>query len=724
MSCRRRRLKNPDDIQSIKTVHRDNGKHSGNFSPDGTTTSRVPSTNAESDEKVVKWWRSHQQEGDVGSSNDFVRKREQAILESKANMHEEELDDETLVDAIAPSTTISPFTNALENSQLRTQERPYDISHEEFPINPQNGMVLEPRLLPKVSKNGRAASENPSLGVFITRGRSDLDDGTNQIEFFQPQIVPTSRAKQQKWQSHSQNSKSSAPPQMREKLATEYIGDREKGEKASDGWFSAIAVKNKESDDQSPLQRRKKVKKSKKLSLSKFIARKSEASLLRTKAANVTESSDHLSDVHIDVDSITRERYLLACQMLKMSIIQKESALIPIEKEYVLSLLDDFESHSVDGTDINEEHVNSIERAVLQLENDSISMPPHDAANIDLPSPSTAARAQTTRKSGEVVRAQTTLPSRNDKNPHTATRKPKKFMKHISNPCNPIKAAKFFGRERDIPHEDDEVIKNDAVSENTGYPSHDDTGRLVRFDGWSFQNSIEYPFSILDADGDGDDMNPRVFTPSMMEALRGFMPMKVMDHNFWLRFSLARDGASFATLLASVRASTFTMIGIETDHGEVFGSFTGRSWRIGSKWYGTSETFLWRLKQKRYTSPSNSRKPNFEREIEIYPCTENDDLIQYCTGKTIAVGGGEWQYNTCPYSNSGQGIGLVIDGDLAGGETNSCATFSNPQLARHASSSNEFVISNLEVWSLTPCTNVEDATKMEMRDFFNKGYEV
>jgi hypothetical protein len=696
----------------MKTVLRDNGKHSGNLSPDGTTTSSVPSTNEESDKKVVEWWRGHQQEGGVGSRNEFAKKREQADLVSKANMHEEELDDEILVDAIPPSTTISPFTNALENSQLRTQDRPFDITQEVFPINPQNGMVLDPRLLPKESRNGKTASENPSMGVFITRGRSDLDDGTNQIEFFQPQM---SCAKQQKRQSqshlHSQNPNKSAPPQMREMIATGYVGDRQKGEDD----------KNKESDDQSPLKRRKKVKKAKKLSLSKFIARESEASLVKSKAAHATEFSDHLSDVPSDVDSITKERYLLACQMLKMSIIQKESALIPIEKEYILSLLDDFESHSVDGTDINEEHVNSIERAVLQLENDSISMPPRDAANIDLPSPSTAARAQKSQKSGAVVRAQTTLRSRYDKNPHTATRKPKKFMKHISNPCNPITSAKCFEREEDLPYEGVEFIRNDAVSKNM-YSSHDGTGRLVRFDGWSFQKSIEYPFSILDADG--DDTNPRVFTPSMMEALRGFMPIKVMDYNFWLRFSLARDGASFATLLASVRASTFTLIGVETDHGEVFGSFTGRSWRIGSKWFGTSEAFLWRLKQKRYTSPSNSRKSNFEREIEVYPCTENDDLIQYCTGKTIAVGGGEWQHNSCPYSNGGQGIGLVIDGDLAGGETNSCATFANPQLARHASSSNEFVISNLEVWSLTPCTNVEDATKMEMRDFFNKGYEV
>ena len=146
------------------------------------------------------------------------------------------------------------------------------------------------------------------------------------------------------------------------------------------------------------------------------------------------------------------------------------------------------------------------------------------------------------------------------------------------------------------------------------------------------------------------------------------MPTRVMNHNFWLRFSLARDGVYFSSLLKSIRASTFTMIGVETENGEVFGSFTGSPWRIGSNWYGSSEAFLWRLKQTRYTSPKNSRKPDFEREIEVYPCTGDDDLIQFCTNKTIAVGGGEWQRSSCPYGDTTEGIGLVIDGDLFGGE--------------------------------------------------------
>lgn len=688
MSCRRRRLKNKDDMLSVQTGRRRNS----DYSPIGTT---APTTITENDKKAVEWWRSHQQGSAIDSNNEFIDKREQVGTASKGSNRKDKLNDQTLPYDISPPNDTLSFANTLENSQPRAQEMPYG-SPQQLLTKPQNGMILDHKFLPKENGNRQDEIENPSLGIFRTKGRSDSDDGTNRMEFFQPEVVPTSR------QILSQDYLSSSPFHRREKLTTEQTGDKSKGEEESDDF-----ILFPEED-----------KKPRKETLSEFIARKSNTS--RTETPNEIEFSDHLSDIPSDVDSITRDRYLLACKMLKMSIIQKESALIPIEKKYIMSLLDDFESQSLDGSDLSEDHINSIERAILQLENDSKSS--YDNSNTDLPSPTTAARAQRIRKTGSVARAETSLPSRNDKNPHTATRKPKKFMEHIPNPCNPINSTKIFGKKRNLHHEESQVMKNNFVSKNTRVHSNGNTERLVRFDGWSFQNSMEYPFLLLDAGG--DNINPRVFTPGMMEALRSFMPFRVMDHNFWLRFSLARDGASFATLLASVRASPYTMIGVETDRGDVFGSFTGRPWRIGSKWYGTSEAFLWRLKQNRYTSPRNSRDSNFEREIEVYPCTEDDDLIQYCTAKTIAVGGGEWQYGSCPYADSGQGMGLVIDGDLAGGETNSCATFANPKLARYASSSSEFVISNLEVWSLTPCMNVEDATKTEMREFFVEGYNI
>lgn len=389
--------------------------------------------------------------------------------------------------------------------------------------------------------------------------------------------------------------------------------------------------------------------------------------------------------------------------MLKMTIIEKETSIIPLEKEYILNLLEDYEANGGGESIISEDRATAIEHAVLNLESDK-----------GPPSSATAARTQRRNQSaGGGNPVENPRESRNDKSPHTATRKPeKKFTEDRFNPCKPFVSVKIREREK-YPSDEEEnaILKNDTNFETIEIDPDDDENYLVRYDGWSFQNSEEYPFLILG--DDGNDMNPRVLTPGMMEALRGFMPLKACNHNFWLRFSLVRDGGSLTTILATVRASQYTMIGVETDLGEVFGSFTGTPWRIGSKWYGTNEAFLWRLKKRRYTSPQNSRKPNFEREIEVYPCTEDDELIQYCTAKTMAVGGGDWQLNACPYSNSDQGIGFMVDGDLAGGETSSCGTFANPKLARYTTSGSKFTIRNLEVWTLIPCSNLRDATQME-----------
>ena len=217
------------------------------------------------------------------------------------------------------------------------------------------------------------------------------------------------------------------------------------------------------------------------------------------------------------------------------------------------------------------------------------------------------------------------------------------------------------------------------------------------------------------------------------EALRGFLPHVVSEENFWLKFVLTTHGCSLGTLLHSVRASKYTLLCIETDRGTVFGTFTGSPWRVhsphadtnsnnsGGRWYGTGEAFLFRFVDQ-------------STHLEVYPYTGNDDMVQYCTNNMLAVGGGDWNnphYQTnlstttttatttslvkSPYGKSQPcGIGVLVDADLAGGESNSCATFANPRL----SDETEFQIAHLEVWTLTPCTTVQEAEKLELHKLF------
>jgi hypothetical protein len=166
-----------------------------------------------------------------------------------------------------------------------------------------------------------------------------------------------------------------------------------------------------------------------------------------------------------------------------------------------------------------------------------------------------------------------------------------------------------------------------------------------------------------------------------------------------------------------VRASKWTIIGVETMEGDVFGSFTGTPWRKQKGWYGSGEAFLWRLKQSRLASTELSAKSS-TNQMEIYPYTGADELVQYCSDASLAVGGGDWKEQECPYEGEPKGIGLMVDRDLAIGETNSCATFANRRLCHRNKASNDFHISNMEVWTMTPCTSLEEAQKLEMHRLF------
>jgi hypothetical protein len=205
---------------------------------------------------------------------------------------------------------------------------------------------------------------------------------------------------------------------------------------------------------------------------------------------------------------------------------------------------------------------------------------------------------------------------------------------------------------------------------------------IARFDG------REYPFYIL---GVTPQFQVGVLTPALMESLRGFFPSAIADHNFWLKFSRQRDGNSLPLLLSKVRTSKYTVLCLETRDGHVFGAFCSTPWRVQSSWFGTSECFLWRLKRSRLDG-HRLRTLAIDNEMEVYPCTD-DSNVQFCSHRSLAVGGGAFGPKGSPYPDEPVGIGFLIDGDLEGGETNSCSTFNNPRLASRTSrSNNEFDI--------------------------------
>jgi hypothetical protein len=250
-------------------------------------------------------------------------------------------------------------------------------------------------------------------------------------------------------------------------------------------------------------------------------------------------------------------------------------------------------------------------------------------------------------------------------------------------------------------------------------------------------------FHILGTSANDAACHPHVLSPPLMESISNFLPPSVSENNFWLKYSLVRDGASLPSLLRHVRGAKHTVIGIETVDGEVFGCFTSTPWRRGWNYYGSGESFLWRMRRTRADKDlqhSILDQAKLESELDVFYWSGRNDLNQYSTHDMIAVGGGalsdeglnksatsveerDLPPQNQAFSNADKGgFGLAIDSELLRGTSSSCATFMNPPLARAHPDGSPFEIMNLEVWALTPCNNVADAENLEMKKLFLEPY--
>ena len=210
--------------------------------------------------------------------------------------------------------------------------------------------------------------------------------------------------------------------------------------------------------------------------------------------------------------------------------------------------------------------------------------------------------------------------------------------------------------------------------------------------------------------------NPPILSPPIMDALRAFLPFAVQHDNFWLKYSMVRDGASFFTLLNKIRNSARTILVVETDQGDVFGSFTSSPWRIlPGQYYGSAEAFLWRLKKSRF-APCASVEDQIalESDVEVFEWSRNNRNIQSWSGLEgeMSVGGGGYEDN--PEKDARDYCaGLSLSSDLSRGTSEKCLTFHSPRLPTRGTGA-VFNIANIEVWALTPVLSVEEAEELEL----------
>ena len=236
------------------------------------------------------------------------------------------------------------------------------------------------------------------------------------------------------------------------------------------------------------------------------------------------------------------------------------------------------------------------------------------------------------------------------------------------------------------------------------------------------------PFRILGTSADDVDSKPHVLSPPLMESLQNFLPYSLSEDNFWMKYSLVRDGASMHSLLQHIRGARYSIVALETSDGEVFGSFTSEPWRKNWNYFGTGESFLWRMRQSRNNScHSIIDQAHLESELDVYPWTGENNSIQLCTHDMMAVGGGvptnDKEDEVEPENKIAYGFGIALDRNLMQGTSCHCATFDSPPLSMMHQDGSPFEIMNLEVWTLTPSYSLEDAEKLELGKLFLSSHQ-
>jgi hypothetical protein len=256
---------------------------------------------------------------------------------------------------------------------------------------------------------------------------------------------------------------------------------------------------------------------------------------------------------------------------------------------------------------------------------------------------------------------------------------------------------------------------NQIPAINTDKQYFDDS-KLKYYDAWDIleqERENLLPFKILGTSADDEASMPHVLSPPLMETLYDFLPFSCSESNFFMKYSLIRDGASFIPMLQQIRGSKHTILAIETTDGEVFGAFTSTAWKHSADYYGSGESFLWRMKHdRRALCTSVFDQANLESEVDFFPWTGSNYLVQYCSKERLALGGGDSR------KVSNGGFAVAIESTMLYGTSMQSGTFDNPPLSKVHTNGTPFEIVNMEIWSMTPANTETEAERLEMATLF------
>lgn len=161
---------------------------------------------------------------------------------------------------------------------------------------------------------------------------------------------------------------------------------------------------------------------------------------------------------------------------------------------------------------------------------------------------------------------------------------------------------------------------------------------------------------------------------SDMQAIASHVPLRHRQKRWTLLYSTHRDGISMQTLLRKCKDWAPTVLIVRDMEKHVFGAYCSESWKLSSRYYGTGETFVFKI----------DPEPGvwhwwWKKSHEI-----QNDFFMWGAHDAIAVGGAG-------------GYALWLDAELHNGISRSSLTFGNSSLA----STEEFLIGSVEVWGFS-----------------------
>lgn len=264
-------------------------------------------------------------------------------------------------------------------------------------------------------------------------------------------------------------------------------------------------------------------------------------------------------------------------------------------------------------------------------------------------------------------------------------------------------------------HFDAWQVMNDEYAEEFGFDYKPDGGNV--------DDAEQRTFQILGASA--NDKTAHVLSPPLMESLMNFVPESLSEENWWLKYSLVTDGASLETFRNQAKSSQYTLIAIQTTNGEVFGSFNTSPWQVEHGYFGSGESFVWKMRYNRFQPCSSLyEQAHMESEVDIYPSSGMNSSFQLFNDHFLGVGSGEIENDKAEFSEQiftheqklGLGFAIALHKDFQQGTSSPSATYCNPMLT--SGRDGFFEVYNLEVWTFTPCTKVEMAEKLEMKKQF------